>query len=160
MNLLDQVTFNDTIYYKYRCDPSRLSHQSFSIDSEVTKFKRTRLIPMESLLRQAKLMESFKISGEDQKFIGLIEKWEFASKEVLKELFNHQAAGNTGSMKKFVKKLGLDYDKLGFSEDSEDEIESEVDCEDVKSEQRCNRYSKFNGSDDDEGDNKRIKYED
>lgn len=83
----------------------------------------------ESLLRQVKLLQSIRASGEEDKLIELIDKWENVTREVIMELFNHQTAGG-GSLRGFVKRLGLDYEDLGFEDgDSEDCDEEDSHCD-------------------------------
>ena len=151
LNLLDQIYLNDIPYYRLKAIvPDPIPSYKYSIEAEISKFKRTTLTNFESLLRQAKLLQSMRSSGEDEKLIELIDKWETAIKEAITELYNHQTGDK--SMKKFVKKLGLNWDDLGFSEqeDEESEQENESDA----------RYNDENSESFDFDQYKRIKYED
>jgi hypothetical protein len=121
----------------------------YSIEPEISKYKKSSLTTSESLLRQIKLLQSIRSSGEEEKLIGLIDKWENVTREVIKELFNKQSGG-TGSLRKFVKGLGLKYEDLGFDEGSSEEGEEEEGEHDENIYFNNNNY--YN-------DEKRIKYQ-
>lgn len=123
--MIDQTYLNTVPYYRIKIRDLEANYK-YSVDAEVSKFKRSTFTSLESILRQTKLLQSIRSSGEDEKLIELIDKWETAIKESIVELYNHQTGDR--SMKKFVKKLGLNWEDLGFSEDenlSETESESE-----------------------------------
>lgn len=156
-NLIDQRYLNSVPYYRSSSKPTEnKATYKFAVDSEVSKYKRTTLTSLESILRQAKLLHSIRSSGEDEKLIELIDKWETATKEAIGELYNHQTGD--GSMKKFVKKLGLNWEDLGFSEPEDEEYESsEHEANDENSNYNNNgENSNYNNND----DHKRIKYDD
>lgn len=156
--MIDQIYLNDVPYYRKLNSLVSTPSYKHSVDLEISKFKRTTLSSFESTLRQAKLLQSIRSSGEDEKLIELIDKWENAIKEVIKELYSHQTGDR--SMKKFVKKLGLNWDDLGFS-DQEDEEESDLsETENEEIGFKNENSEQFNNYNFDENDYKRIKYED
>lgn len=127
LELMEMAYMNNVPYYKIKDEETISKPSQFSIEFELLKFKKLHLTTSESHLRQIKLLQSIRSSGEEDKLIELIDKWENASREVIKELFDHQAGGGLGSIKKFVTKLGLRYEDLGFDEEDEDEGEDEQD---------------------------------
>lgn len=144
---------NDT-YYKINDDTIIISPPPYSIDFELSKYKKFRLTSSESLLRQIKLLQSIKSSGEEDKLIELIDKWETVTRDVIKELFEQQMGG-VGSLRKFVKRLGLKYEDLGFDEESDvSNVSDESESEQEKENDENFYYNNFYDSD------KRIKYED
>lgn len=142
----------------------------FSLDAELIKFKKI-LQDQESILRQMKLLQSIRSSGEEDKLLELIDKWEQATRDVIKELQSHDKTSGRPSLRKFVKKLGLNWEDLGF--ESEDESEDETDEEKSNSESEYtnntninneNNYNNNNSNNlksnyDEKEDFKRIKYE-
>lgn len=156
MNLIVQEYLNNVPYYRLS-NPSGHNHKvvyKFTVDAEVSKFKRTTFTSLESLLRQAKLLQSIRSSGEDDKLIELIDKWETATKDAIRELYNHQTGDR--SMKKFVKKLGLNWEDLGFS-DPEDDEEEESETEISGANDENSEQFDFDAN---RNDHKKIKYED
>lgn len=145
---------NDT-YYKIKDDTIIISPPPYSIDFELLKYKKFSLTSSESLLRQIKLLQSIRSSGEEDKLLELIDKWETVTRDVIKELFEQQMGG-IGSLRKFVKRLGLKYEDLGFDEESD--VSDESDESDTSEQEKENDenfyYNNFYDSD------KRIKYED
>lgn len=163
LELLEMVCWNNVRFYKIKIKRNETETEKesqdvssqFTVDTEMLKYKRNQLPAYESLLRQVKLLQSIRSSGEEDKLIELIDKWENVTRDVIKELFNQQAAG--GSLKKFVKKLGLKYEELGFED--EDEESEEVEGSEAEN------YYNFNEDDENtsyniDKDFKRIKYDD
>lgn len=113
----------------------------------------------ESILRQVKLIKSIKLSGEEDKLIELIDKWESVTREVIRELYDHQKTA--GSIKTFVRKLGLNWEDLGFSDEGESESEYEEEDKELDLENDLN-YNNNTAESEEAGENsfKRIKYED
>ncbi len=147
------------LYYKIKKTKNdiKASYINLSIDIEVMKYKKNQLTTYESLLRQVKLLQSIRASGEEDKLIELIDKWETVTREVVMELFTHQTTGG-GSLRAFVKRLGLDYEDLGFEDGDSDDCVDEDEC---ANEGYCDGYydensNNQNGSFD---EYKRIKYE-
>lgn len=158
LNLIDIVNLDEIAYYRRKDQNISPPKYKYSIDSEVAKFKRSTLATHESLLRQGKLLQSIRSSGEAAKLIELIDKWESSIKEIIRELYNHQTGER--SIKNFVKKLGLDWNDLGFSEeeDSDSESESESECDVynfIGNKENCELFEEENNE-----NYKRIKYDD
>ena len=139
---------------------NKFKSDSFSLDAELIKFKKI-LHDQESILRQMKLIQSIRSSGEEDKLLELIDKWEQASRDVIKELQLHDKTSDRTSLRKFVKKLGLNWEDLGFeSEDETDEEKSESDFTNNTNINNENIYNdnNINSNDDEKEDFKRIKY--
>lgn len=120
-----------------------------------------------------KLLQSIRSSGEEDKLLELIDKWEQATRDAIKELQSHDKTKTSGrpSLRKFVKKLGLNWEDLGFESEDEDETESDEEKSDSESEYtnstninneniyNNNNCNNLNSNDDEKEDFKRIKYE-
>ena len=168
-NLIEKVSLNEVPFYKIKKEDKTTIQAQFSVDAEILKYKRNQLTTYESLLRQIKLLQSIRLSGEEDKLIELIDKWETVTKDAVKELFNQQTGG-IGSLKKFVKRLGLNYEDLGFSDESEEEGDEEVynnenqygdNNENQYNNNENNPFSNYNQYDNnDTCEYKKIKYED
>ena len=152
MDLLDVISANDRMYCRLKSEC--LQFIDLSVEAEYMKCKKS-LQDQESLLRQVKLMQCIRQSGEESKLLNLIEKWKNVTRQVIRELHAHSSS--TGSLKGFVKKLGLQWDELDFSsEDSEEESE-ELDL--VNDENRNRFNEEYNDNYNCPEDSKRIKYE-
>ena len=168
LNLISVVHFNNISYYRKKQNDSvhgrnintantaninDTSSKSplYNTSTEMSKFKRITIPSFESILRKLKLIQSNKLSGEDEKLVELIEKWENVSKEVVNELYNNtntngNGNGNScGSFKEFVKELGFNWD-----------IEDDEDCEGDENGEDFEVVDSKNERD----HNKRIKYQD
>ena len=84
LKLLDQMFIDKEPYYKIIDNqPVLISKSPYSIDFELSKFKKATVTPLESLLRQIKLLQSIRSSGEEDKLIELIDKWECVTRDVV-----------------------------------------------------------------------------
>ena len=159
LELVEVAYLNNNSYYKIKSKEIITIPSKYSIEFELLKYKKFHLTTFESLLRQIKLLQSIRSSGEEDKLIALIDKWENVSRDVIKELFNQQEGG-MGSLKKFVKKLGLKYEDLGFDEESSSEEEEEEEEEQEENDENNDYgYNSHNHNNNNFND-KRIKYDD
>ena len=136
---------------------------AISIDAEILKYKRLNQFQIDSLIRKAKLLHNIRSSGEEEKLVELISKWESASKSIIKELYTYHSTGI--SFKKFVRNLGLNYEDLEFSDADEDQ-DLESDCQDdnfISKENYQgydNNFNQFENNYLGSCDSKRFKYDD
>lgn len=136
-----------------------------NVDGEIGKYKKL-IHDQESLLRQVKLMQTIRQSGEETTLLDLIDKWKDTTRQVIRELFSHSSTG--GSFRRFVKRLGLQWDEMEFSDNEEDECESENEFENENDENNQFYSENYNSSNTNNNDNcdtsseqdyKKIKYE-
>lgn len=162
--MLDVVSFKNEFYYRLKKQKS-LMVPDLNVDGEIGKYKKL-IHDQESLLRQVKLMQTIRQSGEETILLDLIDKWKDTTRQVIRELFSHSSTG--GSFRRFVQRLGLQWDELEFSDNEEDECESENEFENENDENNQFYSDNYNSSNTNinencdtssEQDYKRIKYE-
>jgi hypothetical protein len=164
--LLDVVSFKNEFYCRLKKQKSMMA-PDLNVDGEIGKYKKL-IHDQESLLRQVKLMQTIRQSGEETTLLDLIDKWKDTTRQVIRELFSHSSTG--GSFRGFVKRLGLQWDELEFSDNEEDECESENEFENENENDENNQFysENYNSSNTNNNDNcdtsseqdyKRIKYE-
>lgn len=101
----------------------------FSVDSTLIK-ARKMLQSLESLVRRGRFLFGVAQEHNDVKLDDLVDKWEDVVRNVIVQLKTHDSSNV--SMRKFVAtQLGLEWDRLGFSDAESEEVEEVEEDEEV-----------------------------